>query len=132
VILQKNIFLKNVDTYTMNTIKKNLKSTVNSVLLQKLTLFVHIYHKIWGYFSQGKCKHKRKIKKKFSRSHENEDRRGIFCDNASFYSINSNKAENRSLKNCTLLKMKKMKIAKNRFFTVRIFLGYFFTNNSIY
>jgi hypothetical protein len=57
VILQKNIFLQNVDMYIMN-IKKKL--TVNSVLLQKLNWFGHIYHKIWGYFSQGKCKHKRK------------------------------------------------------------------------
>ena len=77
MILQKKIFLKNVAIYIMNTIKIK-KSFVNSVLLQKLTWFGHIYHKIWEYFSLGKCKHKRKKEKKFSRSQENEDRRVIF------------------------------------------------------
>jgi hypothetical protein len=33
-------------------------------------------------------------KKKFSRSQENEVIRVIFCENASFYSMNSNPAEN--------------------------------------
>jgi hypothetical protein len=46
-------------------------------LLQKLTWFGHIYHKIWGYFSQGKCKFKRKKEKKFSGSQENEVRKVI-------------------------------------------------------
>ena len=63
--------------YMINIIKIK-KSTVNSVLLRKLTWFGHIYHKIWGYFSQGKYKHKRKKEEKFSRSQENEDRRVIF------------------------------------------------------
>ncbi len=68
MILPKNIFFKNVAIYIMNTIKNKKKSTVNFLLLQKLTWFVHIYHKIWGYFRQGKCEDKRKKEKKFSRS----------------------------------------------------------------
>jgi hypothetical protein len=53
----------------MNAIKHK-KLTVNFLLLQKLTWFGHIYHKIWGYFSQGKCKYKPKKEKKFSTSQE--------------------------------------------------------------
>ena len=61
----------------MHTIN-NKNSTGTFLLLQKLAWFGHIYHKIWGYFSQGKYKHKRKKEEKFSRSQENEDRRVIF------------------------------------------------------
>jgi hypothetical protein len=53
----------------MNT-TKHKKPTVNFLLLHKLTWFGHIYHKIWGYLSQGKCKYKPKKDKKFSRSQE--------------------------------------------------------------
>jgi hypothetical protein len=67
-------------------------------LLQQLTCFGFIYHKIWGYFSQGKLKYKRK-KIKSSLEARKMKLEGVFvCENASFYSINSNQAENRSLK----------------------------------
>ncbi len=62
--------------YIVNTIK-NKNSTGNILLLPKLAMFGHIYHKIWGYFSQGKCNNKLK-KEKFSRSQKNEVRRVIF------------------------------------------------------
>ncbi len=78
MILQKKYFLKKCRYVYYEYYKNKNKSTVNSVLLQKLTWFGHIYHKIREYFSLGKCKHKRKKEKKFSRSQENEDRRVIF------------------------------------------------------
>jgi hypothetical protein len=52
---------------------------------------------LFFFFSQGKCKYKRKKEKKFSRSQKNDVRRMIFCENASFDSMNSNQAENRTL-----------------------------------
>jgi hypothetical protein len=76
----------------MNAINKE-KSNGNFLLLPKWAKFGNIYHKIWGYFSQGKCTYQCK-KKKFSRSQENEVIRVIICENASFYSMNSNPAEN--------------------------------------
>jgi hypothetical protein len=57
----------------MNTIKHK-KTDCKFSFASKLTWFGHIYHKIWGYFSQGKCKYKPQKEKKFSRSQENEVR----------------------------------------------------------
>jgi hypothetical protein len=71
MISQKKYFIKNVPIYIIDTITKN-KFNVNFLLLQKLTWFGHVYHKIWGYFSQGKDKFKRKKEKKLARSQENE------------------------------------------------------------
>jgi hypothetical protein len=48
----------------------------------------------YGVISAKESVHTNKKEKKFSRSQENEVRRGIFCENASFYSVNSNSAEN--------------------------------------
>jgi hypothetical protein len=73
----------------MNTIK-NKKIDCKFSLLQKLTWFGHIFHKIWGYFSQGKCKYKRKKDKKFSRSQENEVRRVIFLYTKNINQLSAN------------------------------------------
>ena len=73
---QKFVFEKILlDIFKVQEIRR--KSTGNFLLFPKLTKFGHIYHKIWGYFSQGKCKYKPKKEKKFSRSQENEVRRVI-------------------------------------------------------
>ncbi len=70
--------------YIINTKNKN-KFNGNFLLFPKLAKFGHIYHKIWGYFSQGKSTYKQREENKFFRSHENEVRRVIFCENTSFY-----------------------------------------------
>jgi hypothetical protein len=46
-------------------------------------------------------------KEKFSGSQENKVRRVIYCKNASIYSMNSNQAENQTLKIVHCKKMKK-------------------------
>ncbi len=63
MILQKKYFIKQRRYVYYEYYKNKNKSTLNSVLFQKLTWFGHIYHKIWSVFSLGKCKHKRKKRK---------------------------------------------------------------------
>ncbi len=54
----------------------------------------------YGVISAKESEHINEKKRKSSlRSQENEVRKVIFCENASFYSVNSNPAENWSLKN---------------------------------
>ncbi len=77
MILQKKVSLKKCSNIYYEYYKTQKKLTVNFLLLQKLTWFGHIYLKIWGYFSQGKCKYIPKKEKKFSRSQEKEVRRVI-------------------------------------------------------
>jgi hypothetical protein len=86
-------------------------STRNKKKIDWKFSFASKFGKVWSYLSQNMGLFQprkvhinmKKQEKKFSRSQENEVRGMIFlCENASFYSMNSNLAENRSLKNRTL------------------------------
>ena len=77
-----------------------------------------------GLFQPRKVQTQTKKEEKFSRSQENEDRRVIFCENASIYSMNSNQAENQTLKIEHCKKIKK-KLSEIIFLTVRILGGTF-------
>jgi hypothetical protein len=53
-LTQKFVF-KKILLYIFKVQEIRRKSTGNFPLFPKLAKFGHIYHKIWGYFSQGKC-----------------------------------------------------------------------------
>ncbi len=78
-----------------------------------------------GLFQPRKVNMQKIKEKKFSRSQENEVSRVIFCKNASFYSMNSNPAENQSLKKSHTIKNKNRKSALKFFFKLQILLPFF-------
>jgi hypothetical protein len=100
------------------------------LLLPKLATSGHIYHKIWGYFSQGKCTYKRKKRKSSLEARKMKLECDIFVENASFYSRNSNPIGNRSLKN-RAFKKKIRKSALKFFLQCEFLLRHFFIDNYV-
>ncbi len=77
MILQKNIFLKNVAIYITNTLKKK-RIDCKFSLASKIDLSGSYSSQNMGLFQPRKVQIQTKKEKKFSRSQENEVRRVIF------------------------------------------------------